>query len=402
MESIKEVYDNYAKLVYHYIFSITRDKELSEEIMQETFVIAINQINKIREDCKISVWLWKIAKNVLYKETHKNKIKTIPIEELELFDDNNIEDIVIENEQKRRLYKAIDKLDTSTREVMYLRLEGNMSFREIGRILNKTENWVRVTFFRGKQKINEGLLMMNKKDCKIIQDLLPSYSDGITSQETNNYIEDHLKNCAECKNILKNMNKEIEPNETIDQAKELKYLRGFKNRRNIMVVLSIILTICLCVGVLLVRIPLNPDRFNVEWMYMENNELNIYLNTNYSNIVVTGEVESNEEKKEIVIKVKGGIPNGISGGNYGINANIDIDENTENIYIEGAFGKRKLIWSKNMNIMTKEEWERWYIEEYIPEQLEKTQGIYYEDIKGKKQWIATPEWNLIYEKIFKE
>ena len=37
---------------------------------------------------------------------------------------------------------------------------------------------------------------MNKKDCKIIQDLLPSYSDGITSQETNNYIEDHLKNCC--------------------------------------------------------------------------------------------------------------------------------------------------------------------------------------------------------------
>lgn len=37
---------------------------------------------------------------------------------------------------------------------MYLRLEGNMAFKEIGRILNKTENWVRVTFFRGKQKIN--------------------------------------------------------------------------------------------------------------------------------------------------------------------------------------------------------------------------------------------------------
>ena len=57
MESIKEIYDNYARLVYHYIFSITRNKELSEEIMQETFVIAINQINKFRGDCKISVWL---------------------------------------------------------------------------------------------------------------------------------------------------------------------------------------------------------------------------------------------------------------------------------------------------------------------------------------------------------
>lgn len=243
---------------------------------------------------------------------------------------------------------------------------------------------------------------MNKKDCKIIQDLLPSYSDGITSQETNNYIEGHLKNCVECRDTLKNMNKEIELNENIEQTKELKYLRGFKNRRNIIVVLSILFTICLCIGILLVRVPINPDRFNVEWMYMSNNELNIYLNTDYSNIVVTGEVENNEERKEVIIKVKGGIPNGISGGYYGINANIDIDENTENVYIEGAFGKRKLIWSKNMDVMTKEEWENWYIGEYIPEQLEGTQGIYYEDIKGKKQWIATPEWKLIYEKIFKD
>lgn len=243
---------------------------------------------------------------------------------------------------------------------------------------------------------------MNKKDCKIIQDLLPSYSDGITSQETNNYIEGHLKNCVECRDTLKNMNKEIELNENIEQTKELKYLRGFKNRRNIIVVLSILFTICLCIGILLVRVPINPDRFNVEWMYMSNNELNIYLNTDYSDIVVTGEVENNEERKEVIIKVKGGIPNGISGGYYGINANIDIDENTENVYIEGAFGKRKLIWSKNMDVMTKEEWKNWYIEEYIPEQLKETQGIYYEDVKGKKQWIATSEWKLIYEKIFKD
>ena len=241
---------------------------------------------------------------------------------------------------------------------------------------------------------------MDKKDCKIIQDLLPSYSDGITSQETNNYIEDHLKNCVECRDTLKNMNKEIELNENIEQKEELKYLRGFKNRRNIIVVLSILFTICLCIGVLLVRVPLNPDRFNVEWMYMSNNELNIYLNTDYSDIVVTGEVENNEEGKEVIIKVKGGIPNGISGGYYGINASIDIDENIENIYIEGAFGKRKLIWSKNMDVIAKEEWEKWYLEEYIPEQLKEVQGIYYIDINGKMQWIDTFNWNLIYNEIF--
>ena len=35
---------------------------------------------------------------------------------------------------------------------MYLRLTGDLSFREIGEILNRTENWARVTFFRGKSK----------------------------------------------------------------------------------------------------------------------------------------------------------------------------------------------------------------------------------------------------------
>ena len=154
MQNIEEIYKKYFDTVNRYLFCLTHNNDISEELTQETFCIAVEKIDTYNGKCKMSVWLCQIAKNVLYKETHKNKIKTISIEELELFDDNNLEDAVIENEQKRRLYKAIDKLDTSTREVMYLRLEGNMPFKEIGRILNKTENWVRVTFFRGKQKIN--------------------------------------------------------------------------------------------------------------------------------------------------------------------------------------------------------------------------------------------------------
>ena len=46
-------------------------------------------------------------------------------------------------------------LDEKTREVMYLRITGELSFKEIGIILNKTENWARVTFYRGKSKLKE-------------------------------------------------------------------------------------------------------------------------------------------------------------------------------------------------------------------------------------------------------
>ncbi len=156
MEDIEEIYKKYANLIKNYIFFITKDKDLSEEIMQETFIVAINGINKFRGDCEISVWLRSIAKKILYKRLKKdNSSKTISIHELELGDRKQVEDEYIKNNSKLKLYEALQNLDANTREVMYLRLTGELTFKEIGKILNKSENWVRVTFFRGKQKLNK-------------------------------------------------------------------------------------------------------------------------------------------------------------------------------------------------------------------------------------------------------
>ena len=79
----------------------------------------------------------------------------IPIDELELADNSKLEEKYIENDNKFKLYAALQKLDTQTREVMYLRLTGDLTFKEIGKLLNKSENWARTTFFRGKQKIRK-------------------------------------------------------------------------------------------------------------------------------------------------------------------------------------------------------------------------------------------------------
>ncbi len=155
MESMDEIYKKYANLIKNYIFSITGNKDLSEEIMQETFVVAINQINNFRGDCEISVWLCSIAKKILYKITKKNNsVNMVPIYELELADNKKIEDEYIKKNDKLKLYEALQQLDANTREVMYLRLTGDLTFKEIGKILSKSENWARVTFFRGKQKLS--------------------------------------------------------------------------------------------------------------------------------------------------------------------------------------------------------------------------------------------------------
>ena len=67
----------------------------------------------------------------------------------------SLEEQVISNDEKISLYKKMQYLDEKTREVVYLRITGELSFKEIGIILNKTENWARVTFYRGKNQLKE-------------------------------------------------------------------------------------------------------------------------------------------------------------------------------------------------------------------------------------------------------
>ena len=69
---------------------------------------------------------------------------------------NTLEEQIISNDEKISLYKKMQYLDEKTREVIYLRITGELSFKEIGIILNKTENWARVTFYRGKNQLKEG------------------------------------------------------------------------------------------------------------------------------------------------------------------------------------------------------------------------------------------------------
>lgn len=130
-QKMDEIYRENAAMVYRYLSGLTQDGGLAEELTQETFFQAVKGIDRFRGDCKISVWLCGIAKNLWYKELEKKRRRTV-------------------------------ELDDATRKVMYLRLAGDLPFSEIAAIVGKTENWARVTYYRGKQKIMEGMKEWNE------------------------------------------------------------------------------------------------------------------------------------------------------------------------------------------------------------------------------------------------
>ena len=71
--------------------------------------------------------------------------------------------------------------------------------------------------------------MINKRECKIVQDLLPNYIDKLTADDTNEFIENHLKECEDCNIILKNMNEKIE-RENVDIKQEINYEKKYNKK----------------------------------------------------------------------------------------------------------------------------------------------------------------------------
>ena len=95
MQNIEEVYVKYSKSVYKYIFCLTENKEIAEDIVQETFLVAVKNINKFEGKCKITTWLCQIAKNIWYSRLKKDN-KEISLEDIKdmLFINETIEDAI--------------------------------------------------------------------------------------------------------------------------------------------------------------------------------------------------------------------------------------------------------------------------------------------------------------------
>ena len=155
MLSMEKIYKDYAQTVYRYLLSVTRDANLSEELTQETFYQAIRSVEKYDNSCKMSTWLCGIAKNVW--RTYQRKHPIVDEIDEKIPQKNQTEEIVLANLSKVELFKKLNRMQGDTKDVMYFRLFGELSFKEIGEILGKSENWARVTYYRGKEKLRKEL-----------------------------------------------------------------------------------------------------------------------------------------------------------------------------------------------------------------------------------------------------
>ena len=157
MQDMDRIYRDYAEYVFRYLCALTGNEDLAEELTQETFYQAVKSVNRFDGRSAVSTWLCGIAKNCLKTWRRKNPPAAELTEEALRETAPSAESEAISGETKAALYRRLHALQEPYRETLYLRLFAGLSFREIGDIFGKTENWARVTFYRGKEKLKEAI-----------------------------------------------------------------------------------------------------------------------------------------------------------------------------------------------------------------------------------------------------
>ena len=157
MESMEQIYADHAKTVYGFLLAKTRDPVLAEELTQETFYRAVMKIGRFQGNSSVSTWLCAIAKNVWLEHLKKQKKRDGP-DQPELQAAASAEAELFRRWDHIQLLKALHQLKEPMREVIYLRLAGSLTFGQIGEVLGKSENWARVNFYRGKEKLMQEVM----------------------------------------------------------------------------------------------------------------------------------------------------------------------------------------------------------------------------------------------------
>lgn len=153
----ESIYKAYFGRVYHYLLSQCRDHHLAEELTAETFFKALRSLDDFRGDCDPGTWLCRIAQNLYI--SHLRKRRDIhPLEDALDLPDPAAPDPALRAEEQdsaMAVYARLHRLEEPYKEVFLLRALGQLSFRQIGELFGKTENWACVTYHRARKKLQE-------------------------------------------------------------------------------------------------------------------------------------------------------------------------------------------------------------------------------------------------------
>jgi RNA polymerase sigma-70 factor (ECF subfamily) len=165
---LEKLFRTYYKDIFQYLYSLTHDTSLSEDLTSEVFLEVVKSIAFFRGEADMKTWMFSIARHKWIDSLRKKK-RLVELEVLsELVgeecsvtgtspDENKPEEQYLNKELLERIYGLIEEEPERTRNIVRLRMEG-YSFYEISKKENVSENSARVIYFRAKEKLRQILV----------------------------------------------------------------------------------------------------------------------------------------------------------------------------------------------------------------------------------------------------
>lgn len=153
---IKQLYHQYGKEWFLYLYSMCQQKELAEDLLQETFLKAILALPEYHTNMR--AWLYKVARNLFYNLYKRNRREICDEEYLKKISKLEVDEFLeeyISKQETRILYTAMQKLSPVKREVLELQYFGQMPLKEIANVLQLSQENVRVLSHRAKKDLKK-------------------------------------------------------------------------------------------------------------------------------------------------------------------------------------------------------------------------------------------------------
>jgi RNA polymerase sigma-70 factor (ECF subfamily) len=168
----RELIRRYERPVFSLIFRMVRDREMAEDLSQETFIKVLNHIDKYRPEFKLSSWLFKIANNVAIDHIRKRHLETVSMDgsphaasaaevEATSFDVSVRQESALEEMESRELGSAIEqaiaRLRPEYRSCIMLRHVEGRSYEEIAATLDLPLGTVKTYIHRARHELRRAL-----------------------------------------------------------------------------------------------------------------------------------------------------------------------------------------------------------------------------------------------------
>lgn len=164
----KKLVDKYERAIYFHILKMVRDKKQVEDLVQETFVKAFDNLNSYSTNYAFSTWLYRIATNHTIDYLRKKKLQTLSIDEpvktkdgdmqMQLPDEDAATDrSLIRKQRQQMVQEAIEGLPSKYRKVIQMRHMEEKSYQEIADILDKPLGTIKAHIFRAREMLYKEL-----------------------------------------------------------------------------------------------------------------------------------------------------------------------------------------------------------------------------------------------------